>query len=144
MLPDRYEHRDRSQDTGFAGEDLTKRHTTEVLARAQAISRDSMTPLGDGKFHVVSQSSPGRSYLVDIRAAMCDCWDFPRVRLCKHLAAVRSQYLPSQDSQIQDPINTQIRSQLPPRDALSDDLSGEVLRFIPRTLTHRCGYAGKR
>ena len=128
MLPDRYEHRHRSQDTGFAGEDLAKRHTTEVLARAQAISRDSMTPLGDGKFHVVSQSSPGRNYLVDIRAATCDCLDFPRVWLCKHLAAVRSQYphiWQPQGSQIEDPINTQIRSQLSPRDASSDDLSGE-------------------
>ena len=84
-----------------------------------------MTPLGDDKFYVVSQSSLGRSYLVDIQAATCDCWDFPRVRLCKHLAAVQSQYSPSQDSQIQNPINTQIRSQLPPLDALSDNLSGE-------------------
>ena len=138
MLPDRYEHRHRSQDTGFAGEDLAKRHTREVLASAQAISRDSMTPLGDGKFHVVSQSIPGRNYLVDIRAATCDCLDFPRVRLCKHLAAVRGHISQSQDSQIQDPINTQIRSQLPPRDASSDDLSEEESQ-LPRVSNSETG-----
>ena len=105
MLPDLYEARHRSQETGFKGEDLAKRHCRLALTNSQAISGNSVIPLDSNRFHVASQTHPGRKYVVDTRVAICDCPDFPRIRFCKHLAAVQNKSLPppqeSEPNQIQ-------------------------------------------
>jgi hypothetical protein len=132
MLPDYYEARHREQEAGFAGDDLEEKHKNAILASAQAIPANWITPLGDAKFHVVSQSRPGWKYLVDIRVAICDCPDFPRIRLCKHLTAVQTQYLPippSQNSQSQGSILPHISPQILPQVAPSGSLSGEGLHL---------------
>ncbi len=66
MMPEYYQHRHRRQEIGFESGNLAKKHKDAVLVRAQTISSKSIIPLGDAKFHVVSQSFLGQKYVVDI------------------------------------------------------------------------------
>lgn len=127
MMPEYYEHRHRRQEIGFESRDLAEKHRKAVVASAQTISGNFITPLSDVKFHVVSQSCPGRKYVVDIRAAICDCPDFPRIRLCKHLAAVQTRNPHISQPQSSQSIPTQISFQVPPQTAALGSLSGEGL-----------------
>ncbi len=130
MLPEKYHHQHQRQDKGFEGDDLAKRHESGVLARALTVSANSITALGDAKFQVASQSILGRNYVVDTRAAICNCLDFPRIRLCKHLAAVQSQHphiLKSQNPQTNEFIPAQNLSQAPSQVASSSLLVVEEL-----------------
>jgi hypothetical protein len=92
MLPEHYEPRHRAQQIGFEGPDLAEKHRCAVLASAKTISLDLIRCVGDTQFRVASQSNLGRCYLVDIQRLICDCPDFPRVRFCKHLCAVKIWY----------------------------------------------------
>ena len=92
MLPEHYEARHRAQQIGFEGPDLAEKHRRAVLASAKTISIDSIRCVDDTQFHVVSQSNLGKCYLVDIQRLICNCLDFPRIRLCKHLCAVKIWY----------------------------------------------------
>ncbi len=126
MTPEYYQHRHRCQEIGFESGDLAKKHKDAVLAHAQTISGESIIPLGDAKFHVVSQSFLGQKYVIDIRVAICDCQDFPRIWLCKHLAAVQTQYPHISSFQNLQSITPQICSQpqIPSQLTPSDSLSG--------------------
>jgi len=128
-MPEYYQHRHFRQEIGFESGNLAKKHKDTLLARTQTISGESITPLGDEKFHVVSQSFPGRKYVVDIRATICDCPDFPRIRLCKHLAAVQTQYPHISTFRNLQSIPPEICSQpqIPSHLAPSGSLSGEGL-----------------
>jgi hypothetical protein len=102
MLPEKYEHDHQKQGLGFSGDNLTQKHKKDILARAPSISRNSIIPLGNTKFHVVSQSNSEWKYVVDTQAAICNCPGFPRILLCKHLVAVQTQSnLPALELQCQ-------------------------------------------
>ena len=92
MLLEHYEAQDRAQQIGFEGPDLAKKHQNAVVASARTISLDSIRCVDDAQFHVASQSNLDKHYLVDIQRQICTCLDFPRVRLCKHLCAVKIWY----------------------------------------------------
>ena len=87
MLPD-YVARSDSQDMGFKGYDLAKQRRNQLRAWAPEIDAECIHNLGDDRFHVQSATESSRNYLVDLGNESCDCPDWPKVRLCKHVSAV--------------------------------------------------------
>ena len=75
------------QELGFEGLNLPDKRCKELLAQSPEINALGISPLGDDQFKVPSATST-RIYLVDLRTASCDCPDWPRIQLCKHVAAV--------------------------------------------------------
>ena len=102
MLP-RYENRCCRQEWQFDSTDLAKKQCKEICTCAK-ISDDSIQSLGNGRFYVRSATDLARMYLVDLSKdrtsvmstahlidygkEFCDCPDWLRVRLCKHIAAI--------------------------------------------------------
>ena len=141
MLPEYYEFRHWAQQIGFEGPDLAEKHRRMVSASAKTISVDSITCVNDTQFRVASQSNLDRCYLVDIQQLICNCPDFPRVQLCKHLCAVKIWYphIPPLDDFHQDlqrlsPISSQIAAtpaylsgELPHHTSNSDSTSSRAL-----------------
>ena len=69
---------------------LGDKHRQQILASARNIPLDSIHQVNDSELFVASESYPGHRYLVDLSDSTydCDCNDFPRIRFCKHIAAV--------------------------------------------------------
>jgi hypothetical protein len=88
MLP-YYETRHNSQELGFDGSNLAQKRRKEILARSPEVPAESIRAQGDGdRYSVQSVTNPSCTYLVKLCDKSCDCPDWPRVRLCKHVAAV--------------------------------------------------------
>ena len=87
MLPD-YESKHYRRQRGFDGPDLAKKRREEILARAPEVDAESIRKLGGDRYYVQSVTHSSRMYLVDLGKLSCDCPDWPRVQLCKHVAAV--------------------------------------------------------
>ena len=104
MLPEHYEPRHHAQQLGFKGPDLAKKHHHAVLTSARVIPLELIRSVNDTQFCINSQSDLGRCYLVDIQRLICNCLDFPRVQICKHLCAVKIWYpfIPPADDLTQD------------------------------------------
>ena len=105
----------------------------DITKSAKTISLDSIRCVNDTQFHVASQSNLGKCYLVDIQRLICDCLDYPRIQICKHLCAVKIWYpfIPSVNDQDQDlerllPISSQVA-------ATPTFLSGEVPHHMPNS-----------
>jgi hypothetical protein len=80
------------QGVGLEGQDLTAARRSEILLSADAITPDSILQFDQIQFHVASQSRPGEYYAIDLNQATCECADFPRIRFCKHIAAVYAHF----------------------------------------------------
>ena len=52
------------------------------------MNADSIHNLYDGRYSVRSVTDQSCTYLVELTKQSCDCSDWPRVQLCKHVAAV--------------------------------------------------------
>jgi len=52
------------------------------------LNSDSIQDLGGGRFFMQSATISSQVYLVHLGNKTCDCPDWPRVNLCKHVAAV--------------------------------------------------------
>jgi len=89
VLPNYYQPRHQRQQVGLEGFNLQEKQWLTILGHAKSISARDITRLSETTFHVESQSCPGQLYLVDTWAAICECPEFPRIRLCKHLATVQ-------------------------------------------------------
>ena len=85
LLPSRHAR----QAVGLEGPDLGGKRRREILASATAISDDSILQFDPTQFHVASQSRPEAFYVIDLHHSTCDCKDFPRIRFCKHIAAIQ-------------------------------------------------------
>ena len=87
MLPN-YVTRHNSPDLGFKGSDLAEKRCSQLRARAPEMDTDSIHSLGSDRFHMQSATDSLRKYLVDLGNQSCDCPDWPKVWLCKHVSAV--------------------------------------------------------
>ena len=83
-----FQNRHARQTFGFEGLDLAAARRQVIEASARDISLDSVLNFDSTHFHVASQSCPGEFYAIDLVRSTCDCADFPRIRFCKHIAAV--------------------------------------------------------
>ena len=87
MLP-YYETCHNSQELGFDGSNLAQKRRKEIFARTLEIEADSIRTAEDDCYYVQSAMDPSHSYLVRLTTRSCDCPDWPRVRLCKHVTGV--------------------------------------------------------
>ena len=87
-LEPHFRSRHARQTIGFEGPDLAAARRAEIRASARDMALDSVLNFDSSHFHVASQSHPGEFYAIDLIESICDCPDFPRIRFCKHIAAV--------------------------------------------------------
>lgn len=87
MIPSYAIHHVR-QELGFEGLNLADKRRKELLARTPEINASCICTLGDDQFKVQSATISSRIYLVNLSTESCDCPDWPRIQLCKHVAAV--------------------------------------------------------
>jgi hypothetical protein len=80
------------QAIGLEGLDFAAAQWSQILTSAKDISPDSILQFDHIQFHVASQSCPGVYYVIDLHQSTCDCADFPRVRFCKHIAAIYAHF----------------------------------------------------
>ena len=91
MLP-HYIARCHSQDLGFKGPNLAEKRREQIRVQAADMNADCIRELGGDRFHVDLATDSTRRYLVDLSDKTCDCPDWPRVRLCKHVSAVEHHF----------------------------------------------------
>ncbi len=77
-----------SQRVMLQGPDLRKKHCSKILAQMPELHLDSIQDLGGDRFSVQSTTISSWVYLVHLGNKTCDCPDWPRVNLCKHIATV--------------------------------------------------------
>jgi len=72
------------------GPDLEEACRKQILESARNISLDSIHP--NTEFLIASESNPGHHYPIDLTQSTCNCKDFPRIQLCKHIAAINEHF----------------------------------------------------
>jgi hypothetical protein len=87
-----YRCRHDRQAVGLEGLDLAAARRSEILSSAKDILPDSILQFDHIQFHVASRSRPGEYYAIDLQQSTCECADFPRVRFCKHIAAIYAHF----------------------------------------------------
>ena len=87
MLP-HYITRCHSQDLGFKGPNLAEKRCEQIRVQAAEMNAECIHKLGGNRFDVESATDSTRRYLVDLSNKSCNCPDWPRVSLCKHISAV--------------------------------------------------------
>lgn len=85
MLPS-YEDRHKRQMLGMQGPDLAEKRRKQILARAPETPLEQIKEIDRSRFEVQSTSSE-KIYQVNLLTYTCTCIDFPRIQLCKHVAA---------------------------------------------------------
>jgi hypothetical protein len=85
MLPS-YEDHHKRQRLGMQGPDLAKKRRKQILARAPETPLEQIKEISQSRFEVQSTSSE-KIYEINILTYTCTCSDFPRIQLCKHVAA---------------------------------------------------------
>jgi hypothetical protein len=86
FLPD-LEIRHKRQTLGMEGPNLAEERRQQILKRAPEIPLAKIQKIDDSHFDVQSSNST-KIYQIDLNTTTCSCSDFPRIRLCKHIAAV--------------------------------------------------------
>ena len=85
MLPT-YEDRHKRQRLGMQGLNLADKRRKEILTRAPETPLDRIKEIDKSHFEIQSARS-GKTYQVNLLTYTCTCLDFPRIQLCKHIAA---------------------------------------------------------
>ena len=87
-----YQNWHKRQLVGLEGPDLEEAHCEQILESARNISPDSIRLVSNTEILVASESNPGHCYPIDLTQSTCNCKDFPRIQLCKHIAAVNVHF----------------------------------------------------
>ena len=85
-LPD-VEFRHKRQTLGMEGLNLAEKRRRQIRMRAPETPLSKIHKIDDSHFDVQSSNS-SKYYNIDLITTTCNCSDFPRIRLCKHIAAV--------------------------------------------------------
>jgi hypothetical protein len=75
------------QELGMHGRDLAEQRRQQILRHAPETPLTQIRKINDLHFEVQSSNS-NKSYNIDLVTTTCSCSDFPRIRLCKHIAAM--------------------------------------------------------
>ncbi|KAH8976701.1 hypothetical protein EDB92DRAFT_1810675, partial [Lactarius akahatsu] len=76
------------QELGFEGLNLAGKCHTEILKQTPEINAESICNLGNAWYCIQSVTNSSHMYLVQLGTQSCDCPDWPRVELCKHVTTV--------------------------------------------------------
>src|SRR6266849_206180 len=68
------------------GPNLAKKHWKDILTRAPETTQERIQQIDQSRFKVQSSSSK-KTYEINLLTYTCTCLDFPRIQLCKHIAA---------------------------------------------------------
>jgi hypothetical protein len=71
---------------GMQGPDLAEKRRKQILARAPETPLERIKEIDESRFEVQSTSSE-KTYEINLLTYTCTCSDFPRIQLCKHIAA---------------------------------------------------------
>src|SRR5260370_40190047 len=97
------EIRHKRQERGMEGANLAETRRRQILMRAPETPVEKIRKNDDLHFDVQSSNS-NIIYQVNLGTTTCSCSDFPRVRLCKHIAAVL-HFFGGGDPRPQTPVN---------------------------------------
>ncbi|KAF8256933.1 hypothetical protein EI94DRAFT_1819669 [Lactarius quietus] len=86
MLP-YYESHHHCQELGFNGSNLAQKRRKEILTKCPEMNADSIQAQGDDRYLIQSATEPSCTYSMELNKLSCDCPDWPRVQLCKHVAS---------------------------------------------------------
>ena len=86
FLPD-LEIRHERQMLGMEGPNLAEKRRRQILTHAPETPLHKIQKIDNSHFKVQS-SNTNQYYNIDLVTTTCDCSDFPRIRLCKHIAGV--------------------------------------------------------
>jgi hypothetical protein len=103
MLPSYMIHHVR-QELGFEGLNLAEKHRKELLVRTLEINTVNIHDLGGDQFAVQSVTNSSCIYSVNLSTQSCDCADWPRVLLCKHVTAA-AHFFGNGDLQIESKVS---------------------------------------
>jgi hypothetical protein len=103
FLPD-MEFRHKRQMLGMEGPNLAEKRRRQILTRAPETPLSKIKKIDDLRFEVQSTNSM-KFYQIDLDTTTCDCSDFPRIHLCKHIASV-AHFFGGVDLGPQPPVNT--------------------------------------
>ena len=81
------EVRHKRQALGMEGPNLAEKRCRQILTRAPETPIENIQKIDDLHFEVQSSNSKC-SYHVYLDTKMCECKDFPRIQLCKHIVAI--------------------------------------------------------
>ena len=87
-----YQNQHKQQLVGLEGPDLEEAHHEQILESTRNISPNSIRLVSNTEILVASESNPGHCYPINLTQSTCNCKDFPRIRLCKHIAAVNVHF----------------------------------------------------
>jgi hypothetical protein len=77
-----------SQDLGFKGPNLAEKQHEEICLQAVQMNANGIHNLSSDCFYMESATDSMQRCLVNLGNMSCDCPDWPRVQLCKHVSAV--------------------------------------------------------
>jgi len=119
------------QAVKLEGPNLEAARRKQILRIARNISPDSIRQIGDAKFFVASKSRPGHHYMIDLNQLNCDCYDFPRIRHCKHIAAI-NVHIPGLCPKVDRPSEIPERARVPvlPKHTPRPEESARILKDI--------------
>jgi hypothetical protein len=86
FLPD-LEFCHKQQTLGIEGLNLAEKRRQQILTHAPKTPLTKIQKINDSHFEAQSLKS-SKSYQIDLNTTTCNCSDFPRIRLYKHIAAV--------------------------------------------------------
>jgi hypothetical protein len=86
FLPD-LEFRHKRQTLRMEGPNLAEKRCRQILTRAPETPLTKIRKIDNLHFEAQSSRSD-RSYQIDLDTTTCNCSDFPRIQLCKHIAAI--------------------------------------------------------
>ncbi|KAI0273022.1 hypothetical protein BGY98DRAFT_1099611 [Russula aff. rugulosa BPL654] len=120
-VPPNLEIRHERQTLGMEGPNLAEKRCRQILKHAPETPLGKIQKMDDSHFEVQS-SKTKQSYHIDLNTITCNCRDFPRIRLCKHIAAV-AHFFGGVDLGPRPPDNTSA-SELPNSPVQQDSSAG--------------------
>ena len=97
------EHRHKRQTLGMEGPNIGEKCRQEILTRAPETPIEKIKKIDDFCFEVESSNSKNK-YEINLDTTACSCSDFPRIQLCKHIAAI-VHFFEGADLEPQPPVN---------------------------------------
>ena len=138
FVPD-FEIQHEQQTVGLEGRDLKSKCHQQILASAKTFPLDLIHQVNNTEFFVASQSYLDYHYMIDLSDSTydCDCNDFPRIRFCKHIAAVNVHFpeycpelFPEPEGSSSSDIPEHVRAQDLPKSAPESDTDEERVTLL--------------
>jgi hypothetical protein len=118
FLPE-VEIRHKRQMLGMEGLNLAEKRRRQIQTRAPETPLSKIEKIDDLHFEVQSSSS-NKHYQINLDTTTCNCSDFPRIRLCKHIAAV-VHFFGGAELGPQPPVNASASKSVAPNSPVQQD-----------------------